>query len=259
MAWDAYTKLMLHMNGDDASTTFTDEIGHTFTALGNAQIDTAQSKFGGASGLFDGTGDAIDTPDHADFTVGAGEFTVDVWIKRNAINTRQVICGNVDNAGANATLSILLELRANNTVRGGLVSSETEYFAASTGTITDTASFHHIALVRDNTGTDTIRIFIDGAADGTVACDGITANDSAYKFAIGRLGEYNGIYWNGWLDEFRFSNGVARWTSNFTPPTAEYTAGWANITKINGVASTSISKVNSIPVASISKVNGIAV
>ena len=51
----SFTKLLLHCNGTDGSTTFTDEIGKTVTANGNAQIDTAQSKFGGASGLFDGT------------------------------------------------------------------------------------------------------------------------------------------------------------------------------------------------------------
>lgn len=65
------TKSLLHMNGVDASTTFTDTASggtHTWTASGNAQIDTAQSKFGGASGLFDGNGDYIwsaDCPDWA--------------------------------------------------------------------------------------------------------------------------------------------------------------------------------------------------
>ena len=56
---DANTDLYLRMNGIDASTTFSDEgtSGHTVTANGDAQIDTAQDKFGGASGLFDGTGD----------------------------------------------------------------------------------------------------------------------------------------------------------------------------------------------------------
>ncbi len=58
------------MNGADGSTTFTDSAtggSHTWTAYGNAQIDTAQNKFGGASGLFDGSGDYIDTPDSPDW------------------------------------------------------------------------------------------------------------------------------------------------------------------------------------------------
>src|SRR3990167_7743345 len=63
---DSYTKLLLHMDGTNGSTTFTDEIGKTVTANGNAQISTAQSKFGGASGLFNGAGDWIDVPSNAD-------------------------------------------------------------------------------------------------------------------------------------------------------------------------------------------------
>ena len=46
--YDSYTKLMLHTDGSGGSTTFTDEIGKAVTANGNAQIDTAQKKFGAA-------------------------------------------------------------------------------------------------------------------------------------------------------------------------------------------------------------------
>ncbi|MGE3298622.1 MAG: phage tail protein, partial [Porticoccaceae bacterium] len=64
---------LLHMDGTNGSTTFTDQKGHTFTATGNAQISTAQSKFGGASALFDGTGDLVSSADHADWALGAGD------------------------------------------------------------------------------------------------------------------------------------------------------------------------------------------
>jgi len=48
---------LVHFNGADASTSFPDEKPNTWTANGNVQVDTAQSVFGGASGLFDGNGD----------------------------------------------------------------------------------------------------------------------------------------------------------------------------------------------------------
>ena len=86
---DGFTKVLLQFNGADASTTITDVnaggSAHTWTANGNAQIDTAQSKFGGASLLCDGTGDYVTTPDHADFTLGSSDFTIDCWF--------QVQCG----------------------------------------------------------------------------------------------------------------------------------------------------------------------
>lgn len=63
----SYTKLLLHSDGIDGSTNFTDVMGHAIFANGNAQIDTAQFKFGGASALFDGAGDGISVADSADW------------------------------------------------------------------------------------------------------------------------------------------------------------------------------------------------
>jgi len=81
----SFTKLLLHCDAADASTTFTDSsaAGHNFTAAGNAQIDTAQFKFGTSSALFDGTGDYInDATGSSDFAFGTGDFAVDFWVRR---------------------------------------------------------------------------------------------------------------------------------------------------------------------------------
>src|SRR3990167_4719362 len=85
-AWDSYTKLMLHCDGVDAATTFTDEIGKDVTANGNAQIDTAQKKFGTASGLFDGTGDYLSLADSDDWNFGAGDFTFDFRVRFGSVS-----------------------------------------------------------------------------------------------------------------------------------------------------------------------------
>ena len=85
---DSDTVLMLHGNGTDGSTTFTDSsltTPHTPVAVGNAQIDTAQSKFGGASIYFDGSGDALTIPNDGDFTFGSDDLTVDFWVRFEAL------------------------------------------------------------------------------------------------------------------------------------------------------------------------------
>jgi hypothetical protein len=211
------------MDGTDGSAVFTDEIGKSWSANGNAQLDTAEKKIGTASGLFDGTGDYIDTPDHADFDVGSGDFTIDFWMKRAAVVADlQFFCGQIDStAAANADHSFRAYLNASN-VKFGICQSATVTDAASTGTIGDT-NWHHIACVRDG---NTLRIFIDGTADGTADVTGKTANNSSKKMAVGRLGEYDGYYFNGWIDEFRFSKGIARWTAGFTPQTTAYADGY---------------------------------
>jgi hypothetical protein len=70
--WSSVVSL-LHFDGANASTTFTDQTGKTWSAYGGVQIDTAQSKFGGASGLFNGASDYITTPSTAELTFGAGD------------------------------------------------------------------------------------------------------------------------------------------------------------------------------------------
>ena len=84
------TTLLLHMNGADTSTTFTDNSSYinSMTAAGNAQLDTADKKFGSASGLFDGTGDyvyATYVADEHDWFVE--DFTIDCWVKAAAWTT----------------------------------------------------------------------------------------------------------------------------------------------------------------------------
>lgn len=91
---DQYTKLLLHCDGADASTTFTDasQAAHgNATPNGNAQVDTAQSKFGGASALFDGTGDFLSYADHADWHFGSGDFMADFWVRFNSVSTAKFI------------------------------------------------------------------------------------------------------------------------------------------------------------------------
>ena len=82
---DANLYSLLHFNGADSSTTFTDSSGrHTWTAQGNAQLDTAVKKWGTASLLCDGTGDYITSPDSSDWDFCASNsdnWTIDFWVK----------------------------------------------------------------------------------------------------------------------------------------------------------------------------------
>lgn len=215
---DSFTKVLLHLDGANASTVITDEIlGKTWTANGGAKISTAQSKFGGASVLFNGSTDWIDTPDHADFALGSGNFTFDFWIRRAAINSLQNIFGQNDSSLSTAALSIMCWVGSNNKVVIDFYGTSNKELT-SVGLISDT-NWHHTAIVRNG---NTLFLYLDGIQDSSIDVTGLTANDSSNKFAVGRAGEYTSTPFNGYIDEFRFSKGVARWTTNFTPPTAPY-------------------------------------
>lgn len=223
---DTYTKILLQFAGADASTTITDtSVGgssHTWTASGNAQIDTADSKFGGSSCLFDGTGDYVSTTDHADFALGSGDFTIDFWFKTTAASGAFLnLCGQCDNARSAASTSFYIERDDNGAISATVCVGATTYSCLTSTQFTDilATGWHHLALVRY---AGNLRVYIDGVQDGTTNTVTGTINDSSNAFAVGRAGEYATEPWNGWIDEFRLSVGIARWTTNFSVPTATY-------------------------------------
>lgn len=200
---------------------------HSWTYHGNAKIVTAQSEFGGASGSFPGAtgtgGDWIDTPDSEDFSVGKNPFTIDFWLKRGATGALLRVLGQCDSTGSIASTAFYFYFGADNKLNVGVGVGAALKTATSTGTIAETTTWHHIAIVRNG---DTLYLYIDGTNDGSVALGaGAVINNSTNKFSIGRQGEYTSNNFNGYIDEFRFSNGIARWTANFTPPVSAYDDG----------------------------------
>jgi hypothetical protein len=217
----ASVSLLLHMDGSDGSTTFTDNSPspRTMTANGNAQIDTAQSQFGGASGLFDGAGDWVSTPSNAVFNMGTGSFTAEGWIRPATNSVRIAAFGQIDSAGQNNTGSFIVELTATGKLRGYSFSGSSVIADLTGGTTVSINTWHHIAYVRSGT---TFYLFLDGAQEATVGGVSGALNSSSNTFSVGRAGEVNAIYWSGHLDDIRITKGVARYTSAFTPPNAAF-------------------------------------
>lgn len=217
-------KLLLHFDGADASTTFTDSSAgaKTFTPAGNAQIDTVQSKFGGASGLFDGTGDWISTPDSADFILGSSDWTIEFQFNCNSAGgVVRHITGQNDNAQTNASTSFHIQRSVGNFIRAEVCIGTTSYLITSTTQFTNAINtgWHHLAFVR--TG-NTLKLFIDGVQEGGDLEIIGSINNSANDLRIGAGGEFTSDTWLGWIDEFRLTVGQAVWTSNFTPPNIAY-------------------------------------
>lgn len=223
-------KLLLHFDGADAATGIIDDKGHTFTAAGNAQLDTAQAKFGNSSLLLDGTGDWVSVADSADFNLGAGDFTIDFWFNCNAAGgTTESLAGQCDAAGAATSTSFRIQRNTSNVINAFVCSGST--FFTVTGTTQFTSSvntgWHHVALVRN--GSD-LKLFIDGTQEGSTTAIAATVNDSASELRVGMDHAGTADPWTGWIDEFRMHVGVALWTANFTPPTepAGVPPGWTS-------------------------------
>ena len=212
--YDSYTKSLLHLDNN-----LTDLSDKTWANTASTPF-TATAKFGSHAIDFTAGSDYIDTADSADWTVGAGDFTVDFWMYPTTNNISGWICGQMKSDGATTSGSWNVIFNGTTNKLAFRIISGSTIYSAEKASAYSTNSWQHVAGVRDG---NTLRLFIAGTQQATADVTGVTSNDSAYKLAIGRAGEYAGLYAQYlYLDEWRFSKGIARWTSNFTPPTVAY-------------------------------------
>ena len=211
--------LLLHMDGANGSTTFTDNSNSAKvpTVVGNAQISTAQSKFGGASGLFDGSGDYLSYANNADWTFGTGSYTIEMWARITSLAAFRYVLGRGD-GGAGGYLDMYVftngAVYANAYLSTGIASINS---AASVFVIN---TWHHIAFVRDGT---TFYLYVDGVSRGTPVTSSLAMRTNNSTMVVGATGlGLNGMLGN--LDDVRITKGVARYPggTTFTPPTAPF-------------------------------------
>jgi hypothetical protein len=213
----ANVSLLLHMDGSNGSTTFTDSSSNalTVTANGNAQISTAQSKFGGASGYFDGNGDYLSATQNAAYAFGTGDFTVEAWIYPTSFAaTYQTIAATRGLAGVSTGWSCSL-------VSDGSLILYTNGFAY-TGTVTGAVTLNawsHIAMVRSS---GNFQVYVNGTANRSSSV-ALTNDFTLQTFWVGIVGgNASGEPFTGYIDDLRITKGVARYTANFTAPTAPF-------------------------------------
>jgi hypothetical protein len=208
--------LLLHGDGTNGSTTITDSspTPKTVSAFGNAQISTAQSKFGGSSIAFDGTGDYVEAPSLADFAMHAGNFTLEAWVRPTSTSSDTAIISLRQNAIGGSPLSgCVLGIIATKLA----FSNGTSWRSGGTSLALNTWS--HVACTR-NSGT--MNIWLNGVADRAAFTENGNFGDVARPASIGRFTGFDGQYYNGYIDDLRITKGVARYTANFTPPTAAF-------------------------------------
>ena len=205
--------LLLHLDGSNNSTTFTDSSSNAFTVTpsGNTVISTAQSKFGGASALFDGSGDYLDVAGSSTFQF-PGDFTVECYVRPSLITLNRTIIeiGTYLNG-------ILLRSAAEEYFDYVYVNGASPAFNFSGRLNKDVWS--HIALTRVDTA---VRYFINGIQVGPPFTVSGTLNSTSAALRIGRNTHANTDDYNGYIDELRITKGFARYTANFTPPAAAF-------------------------------------
>lgn len=209
----ASVSTLLSFDGTNGSTTFTDTAGSplTWTASGNAQLSTTDPKFGSACLLLDGAGDYISSAFSLATSGFPGDFTVEAWVRPAATGgtSFRQIYGTGINAGGlvfglNNGIPYFGRYGVAVDVNGTSVLSTTEYT--------------HVAVSRSGTS---VRLFVNGVQEGSTFTNGVAYPNAPSAIFIG---SENGTdqFFNGRIDEYRITRGVARYTANFTPPTVAF-------------------------------------
>jgi hypothetical protein len=173
--------------------------------VGNAQISTAQSKFGSGSMYFDGAS-YLSLPSSDVRKFGTGNFTFEFWIytPSNIPSFTKLVTGG--SGGSTFTIE------TQGTTNVLWVTTFDTTLLQSTVALTNN-TWTHFAAVR-NSGT--LTIYINGVASGSTSN---STNFGSYLYIGGRPSTQ---YFTGYMDDIRSTKGYARYTSNFTPATSAF-------------------------------------
>lgn len=209
----AMVKSLLHFDGANGSTTFTDQIGaRTWTRTGSSLvISTAQFKFGG-SALFTGAinSNYLTSDSTADFGFGTGDFTIEFWHRTPASLPSFHFLADWRSAGNEAKPCVFIQ------------STKLIYYVSGSVRITGATTFttntwYHIAISRVG---GTTRAYVNGVLDGTWTD---STNYVTARCALNSAGDTLGTFGcAGYIDDFRVTKGAGRYSAAFTPPSAPF-------------------------------------
>jgi hypothetical protein len=180
--------------------------------VNDARVVTSTYKYGSGSYYFDGTGDYLSVASNDLFNFGTGDFTIEVWAYINSIN---IYAGFIDTRTLGATLqNWVFGVHASGGNKLDFIYGSTRLTSAAT---VSTGQWTHFAVTRSS---GTIRLFINGVVDINTATYTSAINASRTQPVVGAV--IDPYYLNGYIDDLRITNGYARYTANFTAPTAPF-------------------------------------
>ena len=234
---------LLPFDGTNGATSTTDlsDRGHTVTFGGDAEISTAQSKFGGSSLSLDGNGDYVDLP-RATNQLVSEDFTIEFWFRINSGAGSETVglFGSYYTGDGSGEGMLMQSTATYNQVffQWHYGNSDWAYLNQTQGTRTALSNntWYHVAVTRSG---NTWRLFLNGTQEDSVTQSG-ALSDSGSTTRLGNYGPSgtasHGL--NGYIEDFRITRGVARYTSNFTAPTSAHPTSTGDVNKTVVVNST---------------------
>lgn len=186
----------LLLDGND----LTDKTGKTITHTG-VRVDTSVKKYGSGSLKFNSKQLLILS---TDFTFGSNDLTIEGWFNFASLPSDFML---FDAGGYLTANGVSIEYFNNKLLMNY---NNNQWIFSNNSLIINT--WYHIAVTRNN---NTIYLYLDGIKIAQVVMT--QSFDSDNKISLGCAKD---LRWpmNGYIDDFRITKGIARYTANFTPP-----------------------------------------
>jgi hypothetical protein len=203
----ANTNLLLNFTNSNIF----DETGKVvLETIGNTRVSTSVVKYGNSSMFFDGTGDYMIIPTYED--VQSNNFTIEAWVHPTAWTVEWNTVFSTRLSATTATIN-LFGLGVHNSGYPYVYSDGFQVTGAAGQVALNT--WTHLAVSRAGS---TMRLFVNGAVVNTNVSS--SQNYISTQAAIGANRD-GSEQWTGFISDLRITNRHARYTANFTPPTAK--------------------------------------
>lgn len=207
-----FTQFLLN----SANTSLYDTAGKSLiSAVGAAQARSTIRRYGPSSVFFNSTNGYLTVPNSM-VGLGSGNFTIEMWIYAiSRVASTPCLFGNYNTfTGQTAAIGIFAGHASANTTRFQVSLSGSFPVIQSTTTVVY-GDWQHVAVVRSS---GTLTLYVDGVSQGSVASSANLSGVGTNAF-IGTAGDaIASSYFHGYIDDLRITPGIARYTSNFTPP-----------------------------------------
>ena len=211
-------ELLLPFEGTNGATTTSDLSNNNLSVSfgGTATISTAQSKLGSSSLLLDGNSDylAFDLP------TLSSTFTIEFWFRASSLSGNSVLITNYGGSSSGWWIQ-----HTNSYIKAGFI-GDPAHIATTTTISLDT--WYHVAL---SGSAGSYKLFLGGVQEGSTYTGSTTLAGRSVT-SIGAL--YTSSYlsfFHGYIDDVRVTSGIARYTSNFTPPTTAHLTSAGDVNK----------------------------
>lgn len=214
-----FGNVQLLIPGDTSTNDFS-SYSRSVTANGGAASSASQSRWGGSSISFNGSGQYLTVADNAALELGGSDFAIELWLRTTQTTAYATLVSRGSGGFGSGSWSLMLNASGAGSIAlyASDFSSSVPMLLTSGVSVTD-GEWHHVAWVRNGTEHS---LYVDGTRYANVTSS-IIISDISSSLAIGTDLVYSGRDLSGFIDDLRYTVGQSRYNgSTITVPTAAF-------------------------------------